>query len=84
MKVLIYIPISLEYYSCAEVAMMNLAVELAKRGHEIYFVSGDMLSKEPRVVTIHHLAYLVAQVTSPLKRLLDIFGETAFTHFIQK
>jgi len=40
--------------------------------------------KEPRVVTIHHLAYLVAQVTSPLKRLLDISGETAFTPFIQK
>lgn len=41
-------------------------------------------AKEPRVVTIHHLACLVAQATPPLKRLLDISGETGFTPLIQK
>jgi glycosyltransferase involved in cell wall biosynthesis len=49
MKVLIYTPISLEYYGGAEVAIINLAIELAKRDHKVYFVSGDMLSKEARI-----------------------------------
>jgi glycosyltransferase involved in cell wall biosynthesis len=41
-------------------------------------------TKEPRVVTIHHLAYLVAKTTSPLKRLFGISGEVGFTPLIQK
>ena len=49
MKILIYTPINLGYYGGNEVALINLAVELAKRKHKIYFVSGDILSRETRV-----------------------------------
>jgi len=40
--------------------------------------------KEPRVVTVHHLASLVAQNVTHLNRLLDLSGETGFTPIIEK
>jgi len=39
---------------------------------------------EPRVVTIHHLARLVAQNVNLLQRLIDLSGETGFTPMIEK
>jgi len=40
--------------------------------------------KEPRVVTVHHLAHLMAQHSSSLKRLLDLSGEIGVTPTIER
>jgi len=40
--------------------------------------------KEPRVITVHHLAKLVARQVSPLQRLLDLSGETGLLPLIEK
>jgi glycosyltransferase involved in cell wall biosynthesis len=43
-----------------------------------------LVVREPRIVTVHHLAQLVAWQVSPLQRFFDLSGETGLSPFIER